>query len=254
MGSIIRAIRGRSNQQLIPLADALEAVGNEGAMGTYADEIPLPQILGSVARSADFDHHFRPRRRSSRYTAVLEKFRAGENPPPIQVVRLGELYFVSDGHHRVAAAREQGWTHIAATVQRICTVAYVCSCLTVADLPAKGAERRFLEEVPLADDVRRQLWLDHPAEWARLADSAPAWGFRRQRDGRADRSDVDAHSLASTWWIEEVMPTVTRLRETAPTDLVDIQLYISELACRDNLSELNWPQPHCCPDHTPAAP
>lgn len=252
MGLFQRAVRGRSGDRLIPFADALEAVGNDGAMGSYTDEIPLAQVLGSVSRSVDFDHRFRPRRRTARYNAVLERFRAGESPPAIDVLRLGELYFVSDGHHRVAAALEQGWTHIAAQVRRICTVAYVCSCLTVADLPTMGAERRFLEEVPLPGEVRRQLWLDRPADWARLADSALAWGFRRQRDGRATRADVDTHSLASTWWIEEVMPTVTRLRETAPTDLADIQLYISELARRDNLAELDWPRPHCCPDHTPA--
>jgi uncharacterized ParB-like nuclease family protein len=238
---------------LIPLDDALEAVGNDGAMGSYSQEIPLAQILGSVARSDDFDHRFRPRRRTSRYDAVLKRFRAGDDPPAIDVVRLGELYFVSDGHHRVAAARAQGWTHIAARVRRICTVAYVCSCLTVSDLPTKGAERQFLEEVPLPDSVRRQLWLDRPADWARLADSALGWGFRRFRDQPATRADLDAHSLASAWWIEEVMPTVARLRESAPTNLVDIQLYISELARRDNLGDLDWPRPQCCPDHISAS-
>lgn len=254
MSPIRRPSADRARDQLIPFADALDAVGNDGAMGTYADEIPLLQILGSVARSADYDHRFRPRRRSARHDETLQRFRAGEDPPPIQALRLGELYFVSDGHHRVAAARKLRWTHIAAQVRRICTVAYVCSCLTVADLPAKGAERRFLEEVPLSTEVRRHLWLDRPADWARLTDSALAWGFRRQRDGSADRLDVDAHTLASVWWIEEVMPTVSRLRADAPTDLADIQLYITGLAHRDNLVRLDWQRPHCCPDHAPSFP
>lgn len=236
---------------LMALADALEAVGDEGAMGTYDDEVPLSQVVGSVSRSEDFDHEFRPRRRTARYDAVLARFRAGDFPPPVSVVRLGELYFVSDGHHRVAAAREQGWTHLTAHVRRICSVAYTCSCITAADLPAKAAERQFLEEVPLPDEVRRELWLDRPADWARLADSALAWGFRRQRDGRATRADVDAHSLASTWWIEEVAPTVARLRGNAPTDLVDIQVYVTELARRDGVPDLAWPDAHCCPDHSP---
>ncbi|WP_414942640.1 hypothetical protein [Amycolatopsis sp. cmx-11-51] len=217
-------------------------------MGTYAGEVPLPQVLGSVSRSEDFDHRFRPRRRTARYESVLARFRAGDAPPPVEVVRLGQLYFVSDGHHRVAAAREQGWTHIPANVRRICSVAYVCSCVSAADLPAKAAERRFLEEVPLPEPVRRDLWLDRPADWSRLADSALAWGFRRQRDGEA--ADVDAHSLASTWWVEEVASAVDRIRENAPTDLVDVQLYITELARRDGVAELRWPTSHCCPDHT----
>ncbi|MEV6907271.1 hypothetical protein [Amycolatopsis sp. NPDC051071] len=122
--------------------------------------------------------------------------------------------------------------------------------MSAADLPAKAAERRFLEEVPLPAPLRRDLWLDRPADWSRLADSALAWGFRRQRDGEATRADVDAHSLASTWWVEEVAPAVDRIRENAPTDLVDVQLYITELARRDGVAELRWPPSHCCPDHT----
>ncbi|TCC50586.1 hypothetical protein E0H75_10255 [Kribbella capetownensis] len=235
----------------MPLSDALEAVGDDGAMGTYDDEVPLSQVVGSVSRSEDFDHEFRPRRRTERYDAVLARFRAGDLPPAVSVVRLGELYFVSDGHHRAAAARELGWSHLAAQVRRICSVAYACSCMTVADLPVKAAERRFLEEVPLPDDIRRALWLDRPADWARLADSALAWACRRQRDGRWTRGDVDAHSLASAWWIEEVAPAVARLRSNAPTDLVDVQLYITELARRDGVADLAWPAAHCCPDHLP---
>ncbi|TCC08384.1 ParB N-terminal domain-containing protein [Kribbella soli] len=235
---------------LIPFADALEAVGDEGAMGTYDDEVPLSQVMGSVSRSDDFDDDFRPRRRTDRFQAVLDRFRSGSIPPAVSLVRLGQMYFVVDGHHRVAAARAQGWTHIAAHVRRICSVAYVCSCITVADLPAKAAERRFLEEVPLPEDIRRGLWLDRPADWARLADSALAWEFRQQRDRRG-RADVDAHGLASAWWLEEVAPTVSRIRADAPTDLVDVQLYITELARRDGVADLSWPSPHCCPDHTP---
>ncbi|KAA0021884.1 ParB N-terminal domain-containing protein [Antrihabitans cavernicola] len=236
----------RRPEGLVSLADVVSAAGDDGSMGSYDAEVPLAQVLGSVARSDDFDDHFRPRRRTSRYSEVLERFDRGEIPPPIELIRLGELYFVVDGHHRVAAGRELDWTHLPARVHRICSVAFVCSCLTADDLPSKRAERRFLEEVPLPDDVRRQLWLDRPADWSRLADSALAWGFRRDRDGRSSRADVDPHSLASTWWIEEVMPTVTRLRESAPTDLADIQVYITELARRDGVENLSWPSAHWC--------
>lgn len=236
---------------LVPLTDALEAVGDEGAMGTYHDEIAVSQVMGSISRSEDFDDRFRPRRQTDRYQAVLDRFRAGDAPPPVSVVRLGEMYFVADGHHRVAAARALGWTHLAAEVRRICSVAYVCSCITVADLPAKAAERQFLEEIPLPDPVRRNLWLDRPADWARLADSALAWAYRRGRDGSSSLDLADAHGLASAWWIEEVVPAVSRIREGAPTDLVDIQLYLTELARRDGVADLTWPTPHCCPDHTP---
>ncbi|MFD2028534.1 hypothetical protein [Promicromonospora aerolata] len=51
--------------------------------------------------------------------------------------------------------------------------------------------------------------------------------------------------------MEEVLPTVEGLRDTAPTDLVVIQLYITELARRDGIADLAGPTAHCCPDNTP---
>jgi hypothetical protein len=83
-------------------------------------------------------------------------------------------------------------------------------CLTIADLPAKAAERAFLERVPLADDVRVGFQLDHPDRWRELADAAEAWGFREQLAGRGVRDRLD---LADRWWAEEVAPLLGKLRE-----------------------------------------
>ena len=38
--------------------------------------------------------------------------------PPIDVFRIGDLYFVQDGHHRVSVARALGDTDINAHVMR----------------------------------------------------------------------------------------------------------------------------------------
>lgn len=57
-----------------------------------------------------------------------------------------------------------------------------------------------------------------------------AWGFRQRRANQY--AEVNAYTLAGVRWMEEVLPTVKRLRDTAPTDLADSQLYITELARR----------------------
>ena len=72
-------------------------------------------------------------------------------------VRLGEVYFVVDGHHRLAVARERGWLSIPARVRHVCTVAYARCCLRLAHLDSLAAQRRFLQEIPLPDDVRESL-------------------------------------------------------------------------------------------------
>ena len=112
-------------------------------------------------------------------------------------------------------------------------------CLRAAHLHTKAAERRFLQRIPLRDDVRRDLWLDEPADWVRLTEAAQAWAYRQRP---ADTGPVNGHDLACAWWDQEVLPVVGRLRrDGAGTGLRDVQLYITALAMRDSLGSLDWP-------------
>ncbi len=224
----------------MPLTDALAALGGNGTMGRRHDVVALAAMVGSASRAVDFDADFQlinPALRGRR-EGLSAMLRAGRQPAPVDLVQLGELYFVKDGHHRVSAAKALGWDSLPARVTRVCTVAYAMSCLRTAHLPSKAAERRFLERVPLPDDLRRDLWLDEPADWARLADSAEAWAYRT-RSGRPQ--SLTAPALAAAWWCEEVIPVLDRVRVGAAPGLRDVQLYVTALAVRDRLGSLDWP-------------
>jgi len=229
-------------------------------MGSYGDEVALDTIVGSAARASDFDAAFRARRSMPRLADVRRKFDEGTFPPPLDLVRLGELHFVVDGHHRVAIARDRGWATLPARIRRICTVAFARCCLRVADLPAVTAERRFLEELPLPGDLRKSLRLDRPADWARLRDAALAWGYKRERID--ETVFCCAHDLAAAWWADEVQPVARALREHQggaagegdPSYLSDLQLFVVALAQRDGLGRLDWDnpannEPDCCRPH-----
>lgn len=226
---------------LMTLDDALEALGHDGDMGRHVADVPVADIVGTLARTTDFDADFRlvnPRLKV-RWDRLADAARTGP-VPPVRLVQLGELYFVADGHHRVSVARHHGQVVIPAEVQRLCTVAYAMCCLRQQHLTSKAAERSFLERVPLPDDVRAQLWLDRPADWLRLADAAEAWGLRRTLvvDGRLDR-----HGLAAAWWREEVQPVLRRLRTSGVgLSLRDVELYVAALAVRDELGMSHWPE------------
>lgn len=229
----------RHTEPLMGLADALEALGHDGAMGHRRGEVALASIVGSAARAHDFDAGFRLTNAAlrPRWDRVAQGMRAGRSPDPVDLVQVGELYFVRDGHHRVSVARSLGWDSLPATITWVCTVAYAMCCIRVAHLRSKAAERRFLERIPLPDDVRRELWLDDPAQWMRLADAAEAWAHRRGHAGRPD-----GHELARTWWEQEVAPLLTTLRRDGTgMDLRDVQLYVTALAVRDRLGAVEWP-------------
>lgn len=230
----------RPAQPLMLLTDALDALGKDGAMGSYTAEVPLAAVVGSAARQDDFDADFTLVNKAleARHRRVAEAFSHGSFPPPVELVRLGELYFVRDGHHRVSVARSLGWDNLPATVMQVCTVAYAMGCLRAAHLESKAAERRFLQRIPLPHDVRRDLWLDSPADWTRLTEAAQAWAYRQ----RGTTGDINGHDLACAWWEQEVLPVLRRLRrDDVGMGLRDVQLYVTAMAVRDSLGSLDWP-------------
>jgi len=80
-------------------------------------EIPVLQIVGSLARTSDFDRDFRPLQKNQRdrWTNVCVLYPQG-GWDPISVHEIGGLYFVEDGHHRTSVARNLGFETIKAAV------------------------------------------------------------------------------------------------------------------------------------------
>jgi hypothetical protein len=80
--------------------------------------IPIEGIVGSVDRYKDFDHYFLPRYGLplDRWVRVRRAKLEGLELPAIQVYKVGDLYFVKDGHHRVSVARDEGQQFIDAEI------------------------------------------------------------------------------------------------------------------------------------------
>lgn len=80
-------------------------------------EICLAQVTGSVGRSTDFDRSFRPLKAHlrDRWVNLYLLLQSGAWPP-VRVYKVGEQYFVSDGHHRVSVAHSIGMRAIQAEV------------------------------------------------------------------------------------------------------------------------------------------
>ncbi len=231
----------RRGPGLMRLEDALAALGEDGTMSRGHADVPVANIVGTLERPYDFDQDFRliNSALTDRWNRLATAMRSGFEPPPVELVRLGDLYFVADGHHRVSVARSLGRLAISAKIRRVCTIAYAMACLRVTHLPSKAAECHFLQRIPLPEAVRTDLWLDEPADWMRLADSAEAWALRSTLDGR---TVIDREHLADTWWSDEVLPVLAGLRVAGiGTNLRDVQLYVTALAARDQLDSATWP-------------
>ncbi len=81
-------------------------------------EVALDNIRGTEGRLNDFDDRFNPLtdRARRRWISVARANEEGMDLPPVELIQVGGIYFVRDGHHRVSVARAFGQTTIAARV------------------------------------------------------------------------------------------------------------------------------------------
>lgn len=112
------AFFSRRNNRLLSYHDLRSRFKPEGEFYRGMQEVPINQIVGSLDRFRDFDRAFLPRHGHSagRWQNIDRAFHQDIRLPPVQLYKVGDVYFVKDGNHRVSVARERGVEFIDAEV------------------------------------------------------------------------------------------------------------------------------------------
>jgi hypothetical protein len=198
--------------ETLSFQEVVDALGRRGEHSLGVQVIPLDQIVGSVDKVKDFDRRFRPTsdRSRQRWQRLAEKTRKGDYLPPIDVYKLGNLYFVIDGHHRVSVARAQGAGVIEAHVTEIETVLDTEGIGGRRDLEGKNWGLRFLKRVPLTGERRAAINCTDPNDYHRLAEMIEAWACRLMH---TEGAYFDKETMAKRWFDEEYTPVVEMIDE-----------------------------------------
>jgi len=104
--------------QLKQFNEVAEIVNHSGGHYKGVQPVEIDRIQGSESRSEDFDNQFHPLRESARerWTRISMLLMVGEPLPAVELIQVGDEYYVRDGHHRISAARALGYRHIDAVV------------------------------------------------------------------------------------------------------------------------------------------
>ncbi len=91
-------------------------LGNSHTVGRR--DVSIDRIVGTEGRVQDFDRGFHPlcERMRDRWMRVAGAILANEPMPPIELIQVGDSYFVRDGHHRISVSRALGREVIEADV------------------------------------------------------------------------------------------------------------------------------------------
>jgi hypothetical protein len=197
---------------MLPFDEVVAALGRLGERRLGLQVITLDSIVGSVDRSREFDRRFRPTSSQvrERWQRLALAQRRGEPIPPIEVYRVGDMHFVVDGHHRVSVAHALGLKTIDAYVTEVITRLSPNGVRYRGDLLVKDYRRIFLDRVPLTGEARKSVILTDHWDYAELAESIEAWGFRLMQD---EGAYLDRPTVAQRWYDEEFVPVIRMLRQ-----------------------------------------
>lgn len=114
----VRSLFGRPPAGLLPLQQATAGAVSRDSRYLGAMAVPINQIQGSESKSGEFDSAFRPLNAFSRdrWVSVAVALLQGKVLPPVELIKVGEQYFVRDGHHRISVARAYGQRDVDAVV------------------------------------------------------------------------------------------------------------------------------------------
>jgi nucleotide-binding universal stress UspA family protein len=242
---VLARITGR-NTQLLSYEEVAEKlklrIRTEGGVRS----IPLDAIVGSVGRYTDFTRTFLPKRAEDRdrwagvRTAFLEQ---DVGLPPIDVYKVGDVYFVIDGNHRVSVARQEKMITIEAHVIEVKTNVPLTADIRAEDLIIKSEYADFLQYTGIADlRPNVDLGVTIAGQYQKLMEEICAEECLLERSSQDTVSFEDA---VAKWYDGIYIPLAEAIRDRGllrwfpNRTITDLYLWISEN--RSTLEkELGW--------------
>jgi hypothetical protein len=175
--------------------------------------IPVAKVIGSAARTSDFDDDFLPLKpHIKRRWENLEFLYPQSDFPPITVYKVGDAYFVIDGHHRVAIAKQRGTEMIDAEITEIHTDLPIDEETDIREVLHLEMEQMFLRHSGLGL-VRPQARFacTRPVGYVELLENVRLHGYHlMQSSGEV----LSPERIAADWYDNLYLPTLHAVRES----------------------------------------
>lgn len=176
--------------------------------------VRVDQIAGSLNRYHEFDRVFLPMsdQLAARWTSVNRAFYQEISLPPVVLYKVGEVYFVVDGHHRVSVAREQGQIYIEAEVRECATRVNITPNIQPEDLEILENKVNFLERTSLDELIPdANIKLTIPDGFDRMLEHIAVHRYFMGLDLKRDISEEEA---IKHWYDTVYLPIVKVIRDT----------------------------------------
>lgn len=237
----LRSVFSRRPNHLLSYHELRERYKPERESYRGMQEVPVRQIVGSFDRFRDFDSAFLPRhgRTADRWKNIDRAYHQDIRLPPVQLYKVGEVYFVKDGNHRVSVAREHGVEFVDAEVIESHVRVPIEASMSPSELLLQVEYAEFLRLTNL-DRLRPE----HDIRPSALGRYDEIWDHivaRQIELTESQEQEPAAESAVSGWYDEVYQPIVRIARERGVLhrfpNRTEADIYLWVMAHREDLIE-----------------
>ena len=233
---ILARLTGKSTQ-LLSYDDVAEKLKLRARTERGVQHIPLAAIVCSVGRNTDFTRTFLPRhagdqQRWANVKAVFMDINSGSSLPPIEVYKVGEVYFVVDGNHRVSIAKQEGLTTIEARVIEFKTDITLTPDVQPDDLIIKAEYVEFLDTTRIHEARPNvDLSVTTCCQYDKLLEQIHVTQYLLQEE---TKRDVPLQDAAASWYDTTYIPLAEAIRDRGllhwfpGRTITDLYIWIAE--------------------------
>ena len=212
-----RLVSGEEEQTLLSFEEVRERLHLFQQSYGGIKPIPVRNIVGSAARTSDFDDDFLPLKpHIKRRWENLEHLYPNSDFPPITVYKVGDAYFVIDGHHRVAIAKQRETEMIDAEITEIHTDLPIDEETDIREVIHLEMEQMFLRHSGLRL-VRPQARFScrRPVGYVELLENVRLHGYHMMQEAG---EVLSPERIAADWYDKRYLPTIEVIRESGLTE------------------------------------
>ena len=177
--------------------------------------VEVQKIIGSFDRYRDFDKYFLPKKvhLQKRWAKIHHLIAKDIILPPVKLYKVGDIYFVLDGNHRVSVSKKMGVAFIDAEVTEFMTDVKLKSTMDPSRIVLLSERENFLNITGLKKkrpDNRMRITI--PGQYEILLRQIGKFMQKHNQEKSADEKEIDFQEAALFWYDNIYLPAIETIK------------------------------------------
>ncbi|MGZ6029543.1 MAG: hypothetical protein ACXWK5_09000 [Myxococcaceae bacterium] len=245
MQDLLGVLRGRP-VDLLPFDRVRAGLRLKHVVDRGIQEVALESIVGTLGREKGFNRAFLPRDEAlrDRWEEVEGLAEGAAGFPAVELYRVGDAYFVVDGHHRVSVERSMGAPAIEAHVREFLTPVPISPDASTEDVLVQSALVDFLEATGLEPEAPDEFRATEAHGYERLLEHITVHRYYRGIETGREASWAEA---VASWRDNVYRPMMEAIRRSGIMEefpgRTETDLYLFTMDHLHHLRERYAPKP-----------